>query len=249
VRLTIRHKGDPNDTNDVVVKPVPSEFRLRNLAWIESNRQKVEKATQGRVGYVYVPDTSTNGQNELVRQFTPQWIKEAWIIDERFNSGGQIPDRFVELLNRPIYNYWARRDHHDWQAPAVSSAGPKVMLINGWSGSGGDAFPYYFRQAHLGPLVGMRTWGGLIGISRNPEPIDGGFVSAPAFAFYHDGKWGIEGYGVDPDYEVENLPHEMVAGRDAQLDTAIAVVLRDLEKEPPAPPQRPAYPNRSPMAK
>jgi tricorn protease len=245
VTLTISHTGDSNDTNDVQVKPISSEFRLRNLAWIEANRQKVERATQGRVGYIYVPDTGTNGQSELVRQFTPQWNKEALVIDERFNSGGQCPDRFIELLNRPIYNYWARRDHQDWQTPSLANGGPKVMIINGWSGSGGDAFPYYFREAHLGPLVGTRTWGGLIGITRNPELIDGGFVSAPAFAFYRDGKWGIEGYGVDPDYEVENAPHEMVAGRDPQLDTAIVVVLKLLEKQPPAQPERPPYPNRS----
>jgi tricorn protease len=194
---------------------------------------------------VYVPDTSTNGQNELVRQFTPQWDKEALIIDERFNSGGQIPDRFIELLNRPVYNQWARRDHHDWQTPSLSNAGPKVMLMNGWSGSGGDAFPYYFRVAGLGPLVGTRTWGGLIGISGNPQPIDGGSVSAPSFGIYRDGQWEVEGYGVDPDYEVENAPHEMVAGRDPQLEMGIAVVLKLLEKTPPQPPQRPRYPDRS----
>ena len=214
VRLTISHTADVNDTNDVLVQPMSSEFRLRNLAWIESNRRKVEEATQGRVGYIYVPDTSRNGQNELVRQFTPQWDKDALIIDERFNSGGQIPDRFVELLRRPTYNYWARRDHRDWQTPSVSHTGPKVMLINGWSGSGGDAFPYYFREAGLGPLVGTRTWGGLIGISGNPQLIDGGFVSAPTFGIYNDDGWTVEGYGVDPDYEVENAPHELVAGHD-----------------------------------
>ncbi len=245
VRLTIGPTPDVNDANDILVKPMSSEFRLRNLAWIESNRLKVGKATQGRVGYIYVPDTSINGQNELVRQFTPQCDKDALIIDERFNSGGQIPDRFIELLNRPVYNYWARRDHRDWQSPFLTQAGPKVMLINGWSGSGGDAFPYYFREAGLGPLVGMRTWGGLIGISGNPQPIDGGFVSVPTFGFYEEDGWAVEGYGVDPDYEVENAPHEMVAGRDPQLETAISVVLRLLEKEPPKRPKKPAYPNRA----
>jgi tricorn protease len=245
VRLTISHTADGNDTNDVVVQPMSSEFRLRNLAWIEDNRRKVAEATQGRVGYVYVPDTGTNGQNELVRQFTPQWDKDAMIIDERFNSGGQIPDRFVELLRRPTYNYWARRDHRDWQTPTVSHTGPKVMLINGWSGSGGDAFPYYFREAGLGPLVGTRTWGGLIGISGNPQLIDGGFVSAPTFGMYADNGWAVEGYGVDPDYEVENAPHELVAGHDPQLEKGISVALKLLDKQPPKRPKKPAYPNRS----
>jgi len=245
VRLTISHTADVNDTNDVVVQPMSSEFRLRNLAWIEDNRRKVAEATQGRVGYVYVPDTGTNGQNELVRQFTPQWDKDAMIIDERFNSGGQIPDRFVELLRRPTYNYWARRDHRDWQTPTVSHTGPKVMLINGWSGSGGDAFPYYFREAGLGPLVGTRTWGGLIGISGNPQLIDGGFVSAPTFGMYVDNGWAVEGYGVAPDYEVENAPHELVAGHDPQLEKGISVALKLLDKQPPKRPKKPAYPNRS----
>ena len=125
------------------------------------------------------------------------WNKDALIIDERFNSGGQIPDRFIELLNRPVYNYWARRDHRDWQTPFVTNTGPKVMLVNGWAGSGGDAFPYYFRKAGLGPLVGTRTWGGLIGYSGNPQPVDGGFVSAPTFGFWNtDGNWEVEGHGV-----------------------------------------------------
>jgi len=246
VTLTIGTTPDVNDANDVLVEPMGSEFRLRNLAWIEANREKVEAATQGRVGYIYVPDTGQNGQNELVRQFNGQWTKDALIIDERFNGGGQIPDRFIELLNRPIYNYWARRDNRDWQTPFLSHAGPKVMLINGWSGSGGDAFPYYFRMAGLGPLVGTRTWGGLIGMSGNPRPIDGGSVSAPTFGIYDtDGQWTVEGYGVDPDYEVENVPDRMVAGGDPQLETAIAVAMKQLDKQPPRRPQKPVYPDRS----
>jgi len=251
VTLTISSKPDANPadpclTRQVVVEPTSSEFRLRNLAWIESNRLKVQEATGNRVGYVYVPDTGRSGQNELVRQFTPQRDKEALIIDERFNSGGQIPDRFIELLNRPVYNYWARRDHRDWQTPFVSHTGPKVMLINGWSGSGGDAFPYYFRKAGLGPLVGTRTWGGLIGISGNPQFIDGGTITAPTFGFWNtQGNWEIEGYGVDPDYQLENAPHEMVAGRDPQLEKAVEVILDMLEKHPAPKPRKPQYPDRS----
>jgi tricorn protease len=245
VRLTIGRTPDVNDANDILVQPVSSEFRLRNLAWIESNRRKVEEATQGRVGYIYVPDTSQNGQNELVRQFGPQFDKDALVIDERFNSGGQIPDRFIELLRRPTYNYWARRDHRDWQTPTLAHTGPKVMIMNGWSGSGGDAFPYYFREAQLGPLVGTRTWGGLVGMSGNPSLVDGGSVTAPTFGMYEDDGWAVEGYGVDPDYEVENAPHELVAGRDPQLETAVGVALKLLEKNPPQRPKKPSYPNRS----
>ncbi len=246
VMLTIHSSPDMNDARQVYVKPASSDFSLRYLAWVESNRQKVQQATNNRVGYIYVPDTGRNGQNELVRQFIPQRTKEALIIDERFNSGGQIPDRFIELLNRPIYNYWARRDHRDWQTPFVAHTGPKVMIVNGWAGSGGDAFPYYFRKAGLGSLIGTRTWGGLIGISGNPRPIDGGFVSAPTFGLWStQGNWEVEGYGVQPDYEIENAPHEMVAGRDPQLEKAIEVITARLEKEPPQRPQKPAYPDRS----
>jgi len=246
VELMINDEPDANDAREVTVKPASSEFRLRNLAWIEANRKKIRDATNNRVGYVYVPDTGRNGQNELVRQFTPQWTKEALIIDERFNSGGQIPDRFIELLDRPLYNYWARRDHRDWRTPGVAHTGPKVMLINGWSGSGGDAFPYYFRKAGLGPLIGTRTWGGLIGISGNPQPIDGGSVTVPTFGFWNtEGKWDVEGYGVEPDYPLENEPHKMAAGRDPQLEKAIEVALDLLEKNPPPKLQKPIYPDRS----
>lgn len=246
VTLTINSSPTIDGSRDVIVEPMSSELRLRNLAWIEENRRKVEEATDGRVGYVYVPDTGRNGQSELVRQFTPQATKDGLIIDERFNSGGQIPDRFIELLNRPIYNYWARRDHKDWQTPFVTHDGPKAMLVNSWAGSGGDAFPYYFRKAGLGPLVGTRTWGGLIGISGNPRPIDGGFISAPTFGFWNtDGQWEVEGYGVQPDYEIVNKPHELVSGQDPQLEKAIELVMEVLEKQPPKEIKKPPYPDRS----
>ena len=245
VTLTIGPSANMTDARQVVVKPISSELRLRNLAWIESNRSKVEKATDGRVGYIYVPDTGVNGQNELVRQFIPQTTKDALIVDERFNSGGQDPDRFIELLNRPTLSYWARRDFRDWKTP-FGNAGPKVMLINQWSGSGGDLFPYYFRKAGLGPLVGKRTWGGVIGISGDPPLVDGGFISAPSFAFWNtEGKWEVEGRGVEPDYDIENVPHQMVAGRDIQLEKAIEIILDTLKKEPQTRPKRPPCPDRS----
>ncbi len=246
VTLSINSTASMTGARDVIVKPVSSEFRLRNLAWIESNRKKVEKATNGKVGYIYVPDTSINGQNELVRQFIPQHRLDGLIIDERFNSGGQFSDRFIELMNRPLYAYAARRDHQDLTIPFLSHTGPKVMVINEWAGSGGDAFPYSFRKAGLGPLIGKRTWGGLIGISGNPILIDGGFITAPNLAIWHpDGYWDVEGYGVDPDHEVENAPHEMAAGKDPQLEKAVAAVLDLLKKKPPKKPRRPAYPDRS----
>ncbi len=248
VILTVNDKPTMEGSREVLVKLLnPREsYRLRNLQWINEKRLKVEKATNGKVGYVYVPDTGINGQNELVRQFRAQFMKQGLIIDERFNSGGQIPDRFVELLNRPLYCYWAVRDGKDWQWPPVAHYGPQVMLINGWSGSGGDCFPFFFRDAKVGPLIGTRTWGGLIGISGVPYLIDGGMVTVPTFGIYSTGgKWIIEGHGVDPDIEVIDDPSKMVNGGDPQLDRAIEEVQKMLQQNPPKRPAKPTYPIRS----
>lgn len=247
VALTL--SDDPEideDAREVLVETMGSETRLRNLQWIETNRRKVDEASGGRLGYIYVPSTGFDGQNELVRMFAGQWDKDGLVIDERFNNGGQIPDRFVELLNRPLYNYWAVRDGKDWQWPPIAHTGPKVMLINEWSGSGGDCFPYYFRSAGLGPLIGTTTWGGLIGISGSPGLIDNGGVTVPTFAFYGlESNWLIENEGVAPDIEVDDDPALMVDGGDPQLDAAIAEAMRLLRQNPPSDPARPAYPDRS----
>jgi len=249
VTLTVSEKPTlDDDAREVVVKPLPSERRLRYRAWIAKNRRHVEEKTDGKVGYIYVPNTSISGQNDLVRQFFGQTDKQALIIDERWNGGGQVPTRFIELLNRPITNYWANRDGLDTPWPPDSHQGPKCMLINGLAGSGGDCFPYYFRQAGLGKLIGTRTWGGLVGMSGNPRLIDGGWVSAPTFAFYEtDGTWGVEGHGVDPDIEVIDDPSLMVDGGDPQLDAAIEHMLDELARHPYTPPARPDYPDRSGM--
>jgi tricorn protease len=248
VELSVGKTAKLKDAREIVVKPISVEDdrKLRYMSWVEENRLKVDKATDGRAGYVYVPDTGRRGQNELVRQFVPQHNKQALIIDERFNGGGQVPDRFIELLNRPLLNFWAIRDFEDWKTPSLSHTGPKVMLINGWAGSGGDAFPYYFRKAGLGPLVGTRTHGGLIGIAGNPGFIDGGYVTAPTYAFWNlEGEWDVEGRGVEPDYEVPDLPGNLNDTDDPQLDKAVEVVLELLKKNPASKPQRPQYQDRS----
>ncbi|MFI5167448.1 MAG: PDZ domain-containing protein [Thermoanaerobaculales bacterium] len=246
VMLTVSDKPAFSGSREVLVTTLESEARLRNLEWINEKRLKVEKATAGRVGYIYVPDTGRAGQDELYRQFIGQLGRDGLVIDERFNSGGQIPDRFIELLNRPVTNYWAVRDGHDWQWPPVAAPGPKVMLINGWSGSGGDCFPLYFKMAHLGPLVGRRTWGGLIGITGAPNLIDGGTITVPTFGIYStDGKWIVEGHGVDPDIDVVDDPAAMAMGGDPQLERAIQEINRLLVAHPPVTPKRPAYEDRS----
>ena len=246
VVLTVNDTPALEGARDVVVETLASENQLRFRAWIETNRRYVEKATGGRVGYVYVPDTGLGGQTDLVRQFRGQWDKPGLVIDERFNSGGQIPDRFVEMLGRRTLNYWGVRDGKDWQWPQVAHDGPMAMLINGWSGSGGDLFPWYFKHAGLGPLVGRRTWGGLIGISGAPPLIDGGNVTVPTFGIYSkDGKWIVEGHGVEPDIEVIDDPALLAKGQDPQLDRAIQEVEAALKKNPPKATPKPKYPNRS----
>lgn len=250
--VTITVNDEPKMTDDarkVVIELLPSDFGLRYRAWVEKNRKYVEEKTGGRVGYIYVPNTGRNGQNELVRAFVGQKSKPALIIDERWNGGGQIPTRFVELLDRPIASYWATRFRDNDPAwPPDGHHGVKCMLINGNAGSGGDYFPFWFRERGLGKLIGMRTWGGLVGISGNPALIDGGYTSVPTFAFYEkDGTWGIEGHGVEPDIEVLDDPAKMVGGKDPQLDAAIAHILNELETNPVVHPKRPAYPDRSGM--
>jgi len=233
---------------DLLVKPIGSESDLRYRAWIEHNRSYVERRSGGRVGYLHVPDTGVNGQNNLFRQFYGQIAMPALIVDERWNGGGQVPTRFIELLHRPATNMWAARGSKPITWPPDSHQGPLCMLINQRAGSGGDAFPYYFREAGLGPLIGVRTWGGLVGIGDLPRMLDGASVSVPNFAFYeNDGTWGIEGHGVDPDIEVVDDPALMVDGGDPQLDKAIEVMLAALRDKPWVAPQPPAFPDRSGM--
>lgn len=247
ITLTVSSSPTLDDSaRRVTVETIGSESGLRYRAWVEARRQYVHDRTDGRVAYIHVPDTGVNGQNNLVRQYFGQLDMPAMIVDERWNGGGQIPTRFIELLNRPATNYWARRDGHDWPWAPDAHFGPKAMLINGPSGSGGDAFPYYFRQAGLGPLIGTRTWGGLVGISGAPGLIDGASVTVPTFAFYElDGTWGIEGHGVDPDFPIPDDPALWQNGRDPQLDKAIELMIDALRTSPATPPRRPAYPNRS----
>jgi len=252
VTITVSEKPElDEDAREVAVEPMGSsgEARLRHRAWIEENRRIVEEASGGRVGYIYVPDTSTRGITELVRQFVGQRRLEALIVDERWNGGGQSPERYVELLDRPLLSYWARRHRAKGDPmPAMAHYGPKCMLINEFAGSGGDSFPFIFRARGVGPLIGTRTWGGLVGLSGNPGLIDGGTVTVPQHAFYDvDGTWGIEGHGVDPDIEVFYDPTEGARGVDTQLERAVEVMLEELREHAWQPAPRPPDPDRSGM--
>ncbi|MBD0776484.1 PD40 domain-containing protein [Maribacter sp. ANRC-HE7] len=247
VQITTNSTPSLTNAKKHIIKLMESETRLRHLAWIENNRKQVEKATNGKIGYVYVRSTGLDGQNELVRQFYAQMNKEGLIIDERFNSGGQIPDRFVELLDREPLAFWAVRDGKDWAWPPSGNFGPKVMLINGFSGSGGDAFPDYFKKRGIGPLIGTRTWGGLIGISGAPGLIDNGRITVPTFRMYDpNGEWFKEGHGVDPDIKVVEDFQRLANGIDVQLEAAIKEVLRLLDSPSNfKTPSRPNYEKRN----
>lgn len=230
----------------VLVKPVAHENELRYRDWVARNRERVAEASNGRIGYVHVPDTGVHGQNELVRQFMGAYDRDALIVDERWNSGGQIPTRFIELLDRPVLNFWAVRHGEDEPSPTVGHRGPKCMLINEACGSGGDCFPYFFRAAGLGPLIGRRTLGALVGLSGNPGFIDGSSITVPTFGFYEkDGTWGIEGHGVEPDIEVIDDPALMVDGADPQLQAAIEHLQTQLATWKSDRPSRPKSPDRT----
>ncbi len=246
VELTYNATPSFTGAKMAIVQTIENEYPLRYLAWVEANRKRVDEATNGEAGYIYVPSTGADGQEELIRQFNAQWDKKALIIDERFNSGGQIPDRFIEMLNRTPLAYWATRDGATWPWPPYAHFGPKVMLINGWSGSGGDAFPDYFRKKNLGPLIGQRTWGGLIGVSGMPNLIDGGNITAPTFRMYNpDGTWFKEGHGVDPDIAVAEDLGAMAKGIDPQLERAITEIKAAIKNNGYNQPKHPGYEKRN----
>jgi tricorn protease len=229
---------------EVTVVPVGSEAGLRNLAWIEGNRRKVSEMTGGRVAYVYLPNTAGAGVTNFNRYYFAQIDREAAVIDERFNGGGTAADYMIDYMRRPLMNYWATREGADFTTPVGSIYGPKVMIIDEYAGSGGDALPWYFRRAKIGPLIGKRTWGGLVGIYDYPQLIDGGVVTAPRVAFYSpEGEWEVENVGVAPDIEVELDPKAWRQGHDLQLERAVEVVMDALRKNPLPTPRKPAYPN------
>lgn len=250
IELTVGPNPDGTDSRVVTVEPIASEMALRNREWVEGNLKRVQEATQGRVGYIYVPDTAGNGLAYFKRYFFPQVDKEALIVDERSNGGGQIADYYIDLLRREFTCYWAPRYGADWRSPSAAVHGPKVMLIDEGAGSGGDLLPWMFRKYKIGPLVGKRTWGGLVGISGYPVLMDGGNVTAPGFAFWSPEEgFSVENEGVAPDYDVEMLPKDVIAGKDPQLEKAIQLVMAELEKKPKKTDSRPAYPTRAKRSK
>jgi tricorn protease len=244
VLLRVGPNPNGDGSREVTVVPVAEERALRYLAWIESNRRKVETLSQGRLGYLHLPNTSNEGYTNFNRYFFAQVGKDGLVLDERFNGGGYIADYIIDYLRRPLTNFFSTRAGQDFTTPMDAIFGPKAMIINEYAGSGGDAMPWLFHKLGIGPLVGKRTWGGLVGIFGFPQLVDGGSVTAPNLAFYNlNQDWDVENHGVQPDVEVDFDPAQWRQGRDPQLEKAVEIVMDALKKAPPPVYKKPAYPN------
>jgi tricorn protease len=246
VEIAVNSKPLSNNARTSIIKPISSELELLYFDWVNERRAMVDKLSGGRIGYIHVPNTSTSGNRELFHGMYTYFDKEALIIDERYNGGGFIPDRMADLLDRHTLVYWHQNGLQPGKSPAIANDGPKVMLINGYSSSGGDAFPYFFKKLGLGKLIGTRTWGGLVGISGNARLVDGGYISVPRFGvFDKDEGWIIEGIGVYPDIEVVERPEQMAQGIDPCIEKAVDVLLQELKEKPVKKVVAPASPDRS----
>ena len=239
----ISSNGNSTDAKQVVIETLTpqEEVQVRYLEWIENNRKMVEELSDGKLGYIYMSNTGGRGQLELVRMYYGQLDKKGFIIDERFNGGGQLADRFLELLQRPVtYNlHW--RHGKDHTNPIKTNTGPMGMLINGWAGSGGDGLPWAFQELEAGPIVGERTLGILVGPATGHSLIDGGGITVPGARLYdNDGHWFWEGEGVRPDFPVWDDPNILVKGRDPQMEKVVEEVMKlvtaSSNKMTPAPP-------------
>ena len=244
IKIKVGPNPDGTGSREVTVVPLASEFALRNRAWEEDNRRKVDELSGGKIAYVHVPDTAVGGYTNFNRFYFAQVGKQAAVIDERYNHGGEIADYIIDLLKRPLRNCDITREGGEFCSPLAQIYGPKTMIINEMSGSGGDALPWMFKQDKVGPLVGRRTWGGLVGIYGYPPLMDGGGGTAPRVAIFGlHGEWEVENHGIAPDIEVENDPASVAAGHDPQLEKAVEVTLEALKAHPVVIPQHPPYPN------
>jgi tricorn protease len=246
VTLTIAASPDAKP-RDVTVLPVAHDIHLREKAWIDHNRETVDRLSGGRVGYIYLSDMEMLGMQQFIRQFYADLGKQALIIDDRWNNGGFIDQMALERLRRILIGLDVNRERTPIAIPNQVVPGPKICLINHYSASDGDIFPYFFRAYHLGKLLGTRSWGGVRGIRGELGMMDGGYVTVPEEAMYNlESQWIIENHGVDPDIEIENQPADLQDGQDKQLETAVQLLVQQLTGLPaglPAPPPLlPAYP-------
>jgi len=233
--ITVNDEPTMEGARDVTVVPVASESQLRTRQWMDENRRRVDELSGGRLAYVWLPNTAQAGYQNFNRYYFAQQDRQGAIIDERDNGGGTAADYIVDVLARELQGYFNSPvgDRKMFTQPIAGIFGPKVMVINEMAGSGGDLLPFLFRQREIGPLVGTRTWGGLVGIWDTPPLVDGGFMLAPRGGFVDlDGKWAVENEGVAPDIEVFMTPREVMEGRDPQLERAVEEALRLLERDP-----------------
>jgi tricorn protease len=243
--LRVGPNPDGGGSREVSVVPVESEAGLRELAWVESNRRKVDELSHGRLAYIYLPDTASGGYTFFNRYFFSQAGKDGAVVDERFNGGGANTDYILDYLRRTLMNYRTTRDGEDMTTPVSLIQGPKAMIINEYAGSGGDAMPWHFRQAKIGILVGKRTWGGLVGFhGPSASLMDGGVVTAPSRGFWTpNNDWEVENHGVAPDVDVELDPKAVRGGHDPQLERTVQLLLEELEKNPIPKHKKPPYPS------
>jgi tricorn protease len=243
VTLTVNSQPSLTGARKVRIKPIASETALRYTQWVEDNRKYVEEKSGGRLGYMHVPNTSFQGAQGFVKGYFSNSDKEGLVVDERFNGGGFIPTFFVERLQRRSVTYFRQRNGADIGFPVGTVNGPKAMLINGYAGSGGDHLPWLFKEEKLGPLIGTRTWGGLVGITGQYPLVDGGSVTSPEFGLYDPvrGEWIAENEGIEPDIVVDARPDLIAKGIDPQLDKAIEYLMKELEKQGPRKIKRPEF--------
>jgi tricorn protease len=249
IELTINSTPDTNGARNILVKPISSEFNLRELDWIETNRRKVDSLSGGRIGYVFLRDMSAAGLNQFVEQFFPQIRKEGLIIDERYNGGGFVDELIFERLRRILSGMSSARNWKSGTIPDMTFYGYLACIDNHYSASDGDFFAYFFKKYNLGPVIGERTWGGVRGIRGYIPLIDGGYITRPEFSLYGlDSKWQVENIGVEPTVPVDNRPDLVMRGQDPQLEKAVELLMQEIKAHPKPlperPPDLPAYPQK-----
>jgi tricorn protease len=244
VLIKVASDASGANSRELTVTPIASEAQLRHEAWVEGNRRKVDQLSGGKLAYVYMPDTGQGGLTAFTRYYFAQTDKQGAVIDERYNSGGQVADYVIEVMNRQLLGWWQPRWGAIYRTPAAQIFGPKVMIINEMAGSGGDMMPWMFRYSRTGQLVGKRTWGGLVGVSQYPALMDGGNVTSPSFGFFSPkGQWDVENHGTPPDVEVDMDPKAVHDGHDPQLEKAVAIAMEEMKTHPVPQPNRPPFPN------
>jgi tricorn protease len=248
VQMTVNSRPETVNARTVTFQPISSESDLRYLAYVARNRDRVRRLSDGRVGYIHIPNMGPEGIREFIKWYYPQIRKEGMVVDVRYNGGGNVSQMLIERLRRELLaTGFARTREVASTYPSTVFHGYLVCVLNQNSASDGDIFPAMFKQAKLGPLIGKRSWGGVVGITNRGPLIDGAAVSVPEFGFASaDGHWIIEGHGVEPDIDVENDPRSVIEGHDRQLERAVAEVMKQVHEHPKRLPERPASPVKTP---